>query len=207
MKFFLPKQLIFFDLLRQLNNYSKEIALLFEKFVASFEDFEKYSQQAKEIEHKADTKTHEIINKLNKTFITPFDREDIYLLTHELDDIVDLIENVIHNIDLYQIRKKKSAIDKFAKLITEASVSLGKLIDNLQEQKYTPYFNELMINLHDLEDQGDLVFQEAISRLFKEEKDPILVIKWKEILENLEMTMDKYQRVSDVIEGIIVKSG
>ena len=107
-KYFSPKQNIFFALFKQLSDYLEEMTLLFKEFTTCFKDFEKYSQKAKEIEHQADTKIHEIVDKLNKTFITPFDREDIYLLAHEMDNIIDLIENVIHNIELYQIREKRA---------------------------------------------------------------------------------------------------
>lgn len=206
MNFFLPKQSIFFVLFKDLNNHLKEISELFVKFVASFENFEEYAQRAREIEHRADEKTHEIIEKINKTFITPFDREDICLLAHKLDDIIDLIENVIHNICLYQINKKENALDYFAKLIFEASNNLDKLINSLEKLKNDLEFKNLLIKIHTLEDQGDLVFQKAITQLFEQEKNPVLIIKWKDILETLERTMDKYQEVSNVIEGINVKS-
>lgn len=204
-KFFLPKQNDFFTLFKQSNDCLEEMALLFKEFTVGFKDFERYSQKAKEIEHQADAKNHEIINKLNRIFITPFDREDIYSLAHEMDDIVDLIENVIHNVELYRIKEKKSVMDNFADLIIEASDNLGKLIACFQEQKCTPHFNGLVVKIHELEDLGDVAFQKAINQLFEEERDPISVVKWKDVLENLERIMDKYQRVSDVIEGIIVK--
>jgi len=206
MKFFFPKQDIFFDLLKELSGHVKEIALLFEEFSRSFEKSEKYSKIAKEIEHRADKKTHEIIRKINETFVTPFDREDIYHLGHEMDDIIDIIENIIHSIDLYQIKEKKDFIDEFAELFIKSSKDLGKLIGNLEKQKYTSGVNNLIVSLHDLEDEGDLVFQRSIRKLFEEEKDAISIIKWKEILVNLERTMDKFQTVSDIIEAIIVKS-
>ena len=206
MKFFLPKQEGFFKLLKELNGHLKEMAELFSEFAKDFKDFREYSQKAKFIENKADSKAHEIIEKLNKTFITPIDREDIYLLVHELDDIVDLIENVIHNIDLYGIREKKEAIDDFAHLILQASDRMDQLIDYLPKQKHSSGLNKLVVDIHGLEDKGDVVFQKEIQRLFREEKDPINVIKWKEILESLERITDKYQAVSNTIEGIIVKA-
>ena len=97
-------------------------------------------------------------------------------------------------------------MDIFADLIVEASDNLGKLTVHFQEQKSTPHLNGLVVKIHDLEDQGDFAFQKAISQLFEEERDPASIVKWKDILENLERIMDKYQGVSDIIEGIIVKS-
>lgn len=206
MKFFLPKQMVFFDLLKELNGYKREMAILFAEFVDNFNDFEKYAGKAKEIEHRADDKAHEIIKLLNKTFVTPLDREDIYLLTKELDDIIDYIENVIHNIQLYGITEKKEAVNDFKRLILEASEVMEKLMSQLQKQKHTTEVNGLIIKIHGLEDQGDLVYQKAISRLFREEKDPVAIIKWKDIFGNLEKIMDKFQAVSDTIEGIIIKA-
>lgn len=206
MGFFLPKQFVFFDLLEEVSSDLKKMAALFTEFASHFNNFSHYSHRAKKIEREADKKTHQIIDKLNKTFITPFDREDIYLLAHELDDIIDLIENVIHNVELYQITEKVAAIDEFAPLIKEAAEYLEKILCCLRNQKYTPTLMELKIKIHELEDKGDTAFCKGISFLFNKEKDPITVIKLKDILESLENIMDKYQTVSDIIEGLIVKS-
>lgn len=206
MSIFFPKQVIFFDLLKDLSSDLKDIAALFEKFAGHFQDFTSYSKKAKELEKKADLSTHKIIDKLNKTFITPFDREDIYLLAHNIDDIVDLIENVIHNIELYGLNRKVDAIEKFAPLIREAAHALDMLLECLRKRDYSDAFVNIKIKIHELEDKGDEIFGMAISKLFQEETDPIFVIKLKDILESLENVMDKYQTVSDIIEGIVVKS-
>lgn len=206
MSIFFPKQVIFFDLLKDLSSDLKEIAALFEEFAEHFQNFTSYSKKAKECEKKADLSTHKIIDKLNKTFITPFDREDIYLLAHNIDDIVDLIENVIHNIELYGLKQKVDAIEEFAPLILEAAHALDMLLDCLRKRDYSDAFVNIKIKIHELEDKGDEIFGRAISKLFQEESDPIFVIKLKDILESLENVMDKYQTVSDIIEGIVVKS-
>lgn len=183
------------------------MAILFNEFADTFGDFSYYSSKAEAIENQADAIAHEIIRTLNHDFITPFDREDIYLLTQEMDDVVDLIENVIHNVDLYNIQQKKTVIDDFAKLNSQAAYALGELLSQMEKQKYTPDLEKWKIRIHELEEKGDMLFQKAISRLFKEEKDPFNVIKWKDILENLENIMDTYQKVSNTIEGIVVKMG
>lgn len=206
MKFFLPKQSIFFNLIKELSVSLKEMSTLYQDFASNFNNFEDYSKKAKEIEHKADAKSHQIIEELNKTFITPFDREDIYLLAQELDNIIDLIENAINNINIYEIREKKGAIDDFAPIITKSADALGEMLEILETQKQTSKLTELKVKVHELEDEGDIIFQKSIKKLFQKEQDPIKVIKWKDILENLENVMDEYQKVSDVIEGIMVKS-
>src|SRR5437870_884047 len=117
MNFFLPKQSVFFDDLNLLNSHLQRIVKLFAQFAAEFKDFDVYAKKAKEIEHDGDAKTHEIIDNLNKTFITPIDREDIYLLSHQLDDIIDLVENVINNIKLYGITSKFRGLDEFVPIM------------------------------------------------------------------------------------------
>jgi len=206
MNFFLPKQPVFFDLFKKLTTSVVKIAQLFGELVENFTDFEDFSRRAKEIEHQADATTHEIIHRLHSTFVTPLDREDIYLLAHEIDDIVDVIESVIQNIELYDIRIKQQVYGDFAKIIVTATSNLATLIDHLEAQKDSISMNEEVIKIHGLEDQGDLLFQLSIRDLFKNEKDPIMIIKQKDILFGLEKTMDSYQRVADIIRGIIVKS-
>lgn len=206
MKFFHPKQAVFFRLFKDMADSLKSIAQLYYDFAQNFTDFENYAKKAKELEHEADEKAHKIIAHLNKTFITPFDREDIYTLTHELDDIVDYIENVIHNIYLFNVKVKNPAIDKFAPLITQGATHVENLIQCLEAQKYTDQLLQEKIAMHKLEDAGDDIFAEAITKLFHNGQDAVTIIKDKDIIERLEKIVDKYQKVSDIIEGIIVKS-
>jgi predicted phosphate transport protein (TIGR00153 family) len=184
-----------------------EITAVFQEFAAKFRDFDHYWHKSKEIEHKADVITHDIINLLNKSFITPFDREDIYQLIHEYDDIIDLLENTIHNIYLYEVPDKRAFVDDFSVLIGKAAKSLITLLEELFEhQKYTDSIWKLICVIHDLEDEGDLIYHRELRSLLNGEKDPILIIKWKDILVTLERIMDVYQNISNTVEGIIVKS-
>jgi uncharacterized protein len=207
MKFLFPKQPAFFDYFKELNNCIKEISILFSEFSNNFSNFEDYWTRAKKIEHRADQITRKIIKELNASFITPFDREDIYSLAQRLDDIVDLTENAIQNICLYEIKEKREAIKDFSVLILEASSNLDKLIHECFKKKInTDNVNEWIIKIHDLEDQGDLAFQRAIKDIFEKENNCINVIKWKDIIQDLESVMDQYKKVSSSIVGVIVKS-
>lgn len=206
MKIFLPSQPIFFKLLKQLCAHQKTMAMLLHEFARTPGRAEEFYERAKEIEHKADEKTHEIIETLNKSFVTPLDREDIVALTHELDDIVDLIESIINDFRLYRVAETRNALDRFAAVIVEASHAVESLIDHLQERRYSEELKKVVIRIHELEDAGDLIFEEAIRELFRDEKDAISVIKWKDILENLEEITDEYQKISDTVEGILVKA-
>jgi predicted phosphate transport protein (TIGR00153 family) len=207
MKFFVPKEPAFDEQFKAMSACLADITNVFQEFAADFRDFDRYWQRAKEIEHRADGVTHGIINLLNKSFITPFDREDIYQLIHEFDDIIDLLENTIHNIYLYEVTRKRPFVDEFATLIGNATNSLnGLLRETFQHQKYTKSIWEFIKKIHDLEDEGDIVYHRELRSLLNEEKDPIAVIKWKDILTTLERIMDVFQNLSNTVEGIVVKS-
>ena len=203
---FLPKQNYFFALFKGVSSDLQNIAAVFRDFSANFNDFESYAKKAKDIEHDADEKTHAIVDALNKTFITPFDREDIYTLASNLDDIVDLIENVIQNVYLFNIDKKIPVLEAFTPLISAGADNIEKLMECLEKQKYSKELADVKAHMHKLEDQGDELFHSALKDLFTNHHDPIEVIKLKDIIGRLEKIMDKYQKVGDLIEGIIVKS-
>ncbi len=206
MKFLLPKEPAFSENFQKMSAALTEITAVFQEFARDFKDCEAYWRRTKSIEHKADEIAHGIISLINKSFITPFDREDIYQLVHEFDDIIDLIENTVHNIYLYEVCDKKPFVDEFAVLIGRAMIALNRLVAEVFiQQKYTEPMWKLIRELHDLEDEGDMIFQRSIRLLFQEEKDPIAVIKWKDILNTLEHIMDVFQNMSNTVEGIVVK--
>lgn len=204
MNFLLPRKNVFFTLFKDMQGLIQEMSDTFSQVATEFKDFDEFTKKAKYIESKGDAKTREIITLLNKTFITPIDREDIYFLTNDLDDIIDLLENAIRNIELYRIDQNLPAFSKFADQISKASKCLGTLLDCLAKGKHTQELEQLKITMHEFEDQADWIFEGAIERLFRE-TDAITIIKLKDILENLENVMDKFQEVADVIEGILVK--
>lgn len=205
MSFFAPKTTDFIHLLKELSSEVNAMSLLYGEFVDNFHEVEKYAKKAEEIEHRADTKVHNLIVELNKTFITPFDREDIYALAHQLDDLVDLIENVIKNVKLYNIKEKKKEVVEFKKIIVKAAEILDLSVQSLEEKKIH-LIKDHLIAIHKLEDEGDEIFARAIQDLFANEKDPINLIKWKDLIQDQEDIMDKFQEVSNIMEGIIVKN-
>ena len=206
MKFLLPKEPAFSENFQKMSATLTDITGVFREFARDFRDFESYWRKAKDIEHRADGIAHDIISLINKSFITPFDREDIYQLIHEYDDIIDLLESTLHNIYLYDMTTKKPFVDGFAELIGRATPVLIRLIAEIfEKQKYTDSLWKLIRELHDLEDEGDVIYQQSVRTLFQEEKDPIAVIKWKDILGTLEHIMDVFQNMSNTVEGIVVK--
>jgi len=156
LKFLLPKQPELDQHFRQLNKCLKEMTALSSEFVISFKDFENFCLRAEEIEHRADTITHTIVDTLNKTFVTPFDREDLYALAHTMDDVIDLLERNIKTIHVYQITEKKANVDEFIALAVKASAALDELVGEcFKQQKRTSSVNQLIVKIHELEDKGD----------------------------------------------------
>jgi len=208
MKFLLPEERSFYENFQQISICLSEMTALFQDFTAGYKNFESYWRRAKEIEHNADTIAHRVINLINQSIITPFDREDIYRLVQELDDIVDLLEKTIHSICLYEMTEKKDFVKEFAQFIKEATEKLNALIKEcFEKQKYTDTIWQLICDIHNLEDKGDAAYEKWLRDLFQEEADPIKAMKWKDILYTLELIMDLFQKVSDTLEGIVIKSG
>jgi uncharacterized protein Yka (UPF0111/DUF47 family) len=148
--------------------------------------------------------THDIIKKLNKSFVTPLDREDIYALSAALDDILDLIDASAQRIVMYNVEKPTPEAKELAFLILKSCQTIDKAVA-LLGGKLEP-IAEYCVEVNALENEADRVCREAISRLFDEEKDPIQLIKWKEIYETLERATDKCEDAANILESVVVKN-
>ncbi len=167
------------------------------------DDLTPLAAKIKDIEHKGDELTHQVIDELNKTFVTPIDREDLYDLSKALDDVLDLIDNTAIRIVLFRINEPiHNAAELVAVLLCQA-VELGAAVSNLKDNDHVV---ERCIEINRLENDADRLFQAAIGSLFDEVKDPIEVIKRKEIIETLEAATDKAEDVANVLESIVVKN-
>jgi uncharacterized protein len=166
-------------------------------------DIQGFSTKIKDLEHKGDHLTHRVIDELNKTFITPIDREDIHDLSTALDDVLDLIDSTATRIVLFQIKEKISDLPEMAGVllsqVKEIEAAVGRLQDN-------DHVIERCIEINRLENDADRLFQSAIAALFEHVKDPIEVIKRKEIIETLEHATDMAEDVANVLESIMVKN-
>jgi predicted phosphate transport protein (TIGR00153 family) len=204
---FLPKQPAFFDLFTKQGQAIFSIAKLLGELCQAQDrqGLTNCAVQAKKIEQQADFVIKEIVRNLNLSFITPFDREDIHSLAGELDDIVDDIENIVHNIGIYQVNHREKFIADFAALITQDAQYLVQLIELLNSQKYSDAAVDLIDKIHKLEDDGDELFVSTLSYLFGNEKNAISIIKLKDIAENLEKVLDRFQNASTTIENIFIK--
>ena len=194
----------FFKIFGQMTVYILEAAEILGNMLRNpTADLAPLAAKIKDIEHKGDELTHRVIDELNKTFITPIDREDIHDLSAALDDVLDLIDNTATRIVLFRITEPIRAVPEMCAVLLSQVMEMGAAVSNLQDNDHVV---ERCIEINRLENDADRLFQLAIASLFDEVKDPIEVIKRKEIIETLEAATDKAEDVANVLESIIVKN-
>jgi hypothetical protein len=200
----IPKDEKFFVMFKEMTVTIIEGAQLLKDMMDHFENPALSQKMIKDVEHKADQLTHDIIKKLNKSFVTPLDREDIYALSAALDDILDLIDASAQRIVMYNVENTTPEAKELAFLILKSCQTIDKAVA-LLGGKHEP-IAEYCVEVNALENEADRVCREAISRLFDEEKDPIQLIKWKEIYETLERATDKCEDAANILESVVVKN-
>ena len=201
---FLPKEEQYFSMFTQMSSHIFDASRVLKEMLAADggESYADYVKQLKSIEHSCDELTHSVSMRLNKSFITPFDREDIYLLSSALDDVVDLIDDAGRAMLMYDVRESTPEARQFADVIQRMAVQLHEIVSVLE--KPTGIASRL-VEVHRLENEGDDIYHAAIGKLFRETSDPLQVIKWKEIYETLETAVDRCEHVANIIESIIIK--
>ena len=160
------------------------------------------ADEIKEVEHKCDFLTHEIIQRLNKTFVTPIDREDIHSLARTLDDVMDAIDNAAALVPLYRIDRVRFGARELAKIISSSADVVRNAVMALEKHSGVL---ECAVEINRLENEADRTHQHAVTMLFDEERDPIAVMKWKEILDLLEDATDRCEDVANLLENVVVK--
>lgn len=200
---FLPKEEQYFDLFLQMTVYISDAARELKEMLAD-KNFEygEYAKRIKGLEHACDELTHTISTRLNKSFITPFDREDIYLMSSALDDIVDLIDDAATTIIIYDVREIKDYAHDLADVIERMAVQLKAIVSTLQKPKG---ITQRLVEIHRLENEGDDTYHAAIRELFHDERDALTVLKWKDVYEKLEAAIDRCENVANIIESVIIK--
>ena len=199
----LPREDRYFSFFEQMTSHIYDAAnLLAEMLGDPKKDFDSYVSDIKAIEHSCDDLTHTVSTTLNKSFITPFDREDIYLLSSALDDVVDLIDEAARTMVMYDVRGSSPPARRFAEVIQRMSVQLHEIVKTLARPQG---ISERLVELHRLENEGDEIYHAAIAELFRTETDALTVIKWKEIYEKLEAAIDRCENVANIIESVIIK--
>ncbi|OGS12559.1 MAG: hypothetical protein A2234_10945 [Elusimicrobia bacterium RIFOXYA2_FULL_58_8] len=203
----MPKEVKFFDFLNLQAENIVKAADCFKAAVKIGTFDEETVKKIKDFEHEGDTLSHELVDMLNRTFITPIDREDIFALTNTLDDILDMINSMANRIKLYKLNTNEEYMVQFADTIDQSARALANAVTHMHDTKRARRVLDHCIEVNRLENIGDQIREKAISHLFEAEKDPILVIKWKEIYEVAEGTLDTCEHVAKVIESILVKNG
>ena len=202
----LPKEDKFFDLFdRQAENLVRAAEFYHQSIVQADLSAENV-REMHQFEHDGDEVTHTIINTLNETFITPFDREDILALANRMDDIMDNIYLLMNRFYLYKITKPTQFSQKLADTIEQSMKALRKAVATLRSNKHMKDTYRHCVEINRLENEGDVLRDEAISYLFANEKDPIMVIKQKELYEIAELTTDYCEHVANMVESILVKN-
>ena len=201
----IPREEKFFDDFQALADEIQAGARLLEEMLAPDPPLWDKADEIKEVEHKCDFLTHAIIQRLNRTFVTPLDREDIHALARSLDDVMDAIDAAASRIRIYKLDRVRFGARELARIITRSAEEVGMAMKTLEQKKGVVVDHAIEINR--LENEADRKHQEAVMRLFDEETDPILVMKWKEALDFLEEATDRCEDVANVLEGVIVKYG
>ncbi len=199
----IPKDVQFFDLFEQQAQYIGTAATLLRELVQNFADARAKASAIKEVEHQGDQTTHQIVRRLNTTFVTPMDREDIYALAGRLDDVLDYIDAVAERLIIYRIKEPTSACRAMADVIVETVGAMTRAIGSLRTPGQA--FHEHAVEVNRLENRADNLLRDSLAELFDDEPDPIAVIKWKEIYETMEVVTDRCEDVVNVIEGIVLK--
>ncbi len=199
----IPREIAFFEMFRKAAHNMIEGSRLLKDMMEDFRNPVEQARRIKDIEHIGDGITHDIALKLNQTFITPLDREDIHGLASVLDDILDLVEAVADRFVVFKVAKPTETAIKLANILYQSAVAVGAGIDQLG--KPHAHLKEYCIQVNSFENEADRITRDAISGLFEDEKDPITVIKWKEIYENFEEGTDRCEDVANILERIALK--
>jgi hypothetical protein len=198
----IPREERFFDDFVALAEQIRRGAVLLEEMLVPERPIWDKADEIKEVEHKCDFLTHEIIQRLHRTFVTPLDREDIHSMARSLDDVMDAIDASAAVVRLYQIERVRPDARELARLVRASAEQVVTAMKALERRSG---MSEPAVEINRLENEADRVHQASLRRLFEEERDPITIIKWKEILDFLEDATDRCEDVANVLEGVVVK--
>ncbi|AKA69978.1 DUF47 domain-containing protein [Clostridium scatologenes] len=201
-----PKEDKFFEFFVETANIAYKASNMLVEFLKDLDNSEENLKKLKEVEHEGDRKQHQILEQLNKTFITPFDREDIYIIAKDMDDIIDLIESAASRFVMLNVSKVTKEAIILGDMIAASCKEIITLMEELKNMKTSKYLNKKIIEINRIEEEGDRVSRRAIGDLFRSNIEVIEVIKWREIYQYLEDTLDACEDIANVIEGVVMKN-
>ena len=198
-----PREEDFFTLFRKQSGFVRQASGMLNEMVTRFDRLEERAREIKAVEHEADQVTHELMNRLHKTFITPLEREDIHDLASNLDDVVDAVEALASRLVLFQIRQSTPETRQLTGIISAAADQIDQAITHLTDStELSPY----LVEINRLENEADAVSRQVMADLFSGRHDVLDVLRWREIYGRLENAADKCEDVANTIEAIILKS-
>ena len=203
----LPKETSFFHFFEQHALLGIEACTELDALASNPSELVSRASRIKDIEHLADDVTHRCIDAIHSTFITPIDRADIHRLMRRLDDIIDSVDSAASRMMLYEMTNYRSELKKLTELLLTATRQIDGAIRKLPHlAKKSEEIQTCCIAVYQAESEADEILRQSLVRLFKEEKDPILVMKWKEIFERLERATDRCQEVANIVQGIVIEA-
>jgi uncharacterized protein len=202
----LPHDASFFAHFEHQGKKTVEGCRAFLEMVENPTNLESRAERVKQIEHECDEITHAVVEGLHKTFITPIDRNDIYTLITKMDDIMDFVEAAADRVALYEIPTMTKEVGDLARCLVSSAEHVLGAVSSIRDLGKPNGILQHCIEINRLENVADTILRSALARLFREEKDPIAVIKWKEIYETLESATDRCEDVANIIEGVVLEN-
>src|SRR5438270_4675399 len=200
---FAPRDRVYFELFEEAGQNILNAAELLEQLLSNYPDNRQLAEEIRVCEHERDRITHDIIDRLNHTFVTPIDREDILALASALDDIVDYTEEVADYLGLYKIEAPMDQSIKLARVLKAACRQIAEAVPRLRGFRDISHYT---VEINRLENEGDRITREAVASLFDGGIDPMVVIRWKDLFERLEEAIDAAEHVANILEGIVIKN-
>ena len=201
----IPKEIEFFEMFERSAKLLLEGSQVLNEVVKDFHDLPAQAHRMERLEHETDQVTHEIMARLNRTFITPLDREDIHQLAAALDDVMDYMEELTEYLIIYKVKHSTEKLQAQAKVVLRQVEEINKMIPRLRNLKHADIL-EHCIEVNRQENEGDRIFREAVAELFEKGGDPLEIMKWRELYGFLETAIDKCEDVAVAIEGIFLKN-
>ena len=200
---FAPRDRVYFELFEEAGQNVLQASDLLDRLLSNYPDSKDLAREILVCEHEGDRITHDIIDRLNHTFVTPIDREDILALASALDDIVDYTEEVADYLGLYKIEAPMDQAIRLAHVLKESCAQIAEAVPRLRGFRDISHYT---VEINRLENEGDRITREAVASLFDARIDPMVVIRWKDIFERLEAAIDSTEHVADILYGIVIKN-
>lgn len=204
--FLIPKEESFFELFERSAENVHAGACALVEMLDRYDDIEERARRIKDIEHAGDQVTHECIERLNRTFITPMDRQDIHELICRLDDVIDLIDTAVHRMVLYRVKAPTDHSRQLAACLKHATAVMKDVMPLLRDMKSSARIRDAVVAIHTQENAADQVLSQALASLFDSETDAREILKWKDIYQEIESATDRCEDVANVLDAIVMKN-